>query len=398
MSQSTTVLSARWIFPVVVEPIERGTVTVCGGSIVAVEPHGARSADIDFGNCAIIPGLVNAHVHLDLSGLHGQLPPSPNFVAWLKAVIAFRRSQTRERIIADARAGLAEALRYGTTLIGDIAADGITWPILAEAPCRSIVFREMLGLPAHRAMSVWKETMTWAMGRSDTHTCAAGLSPHAPYSVHHSLIRAACGIGFPTTLHLAETRAEIELLQDHRGPFVDFLGELGVWEEDGLSPSLDWLLWQAARAPSMLLAHGNYLDPGVAIPANATIVYCPRTHAAFGHPPHPFREFLARGIRVALGTDSLASNPDLDVLAEARFIHQCYPDFSGEKLLQMVTLNGAEALCRAREAGSLEPGKSADLAVVPLPDVDGSDPHSFLFGSSAMSGASRQTMWRGLWR
>ena len=130
----------------------------------------------------------------------------------------------------------------------------------------------------------------------------------------------------------------------------------------------------------MLLAHGNYLSAKTNLSAHTTIVYCPRTHAAFGHSPHPFREFVARGIRVALGTDSLASNPDLDILAEARFIHERHPDFPGDKLLKMATIAGAEALGFDRMTGSLEPGKSADLVVVPLPNVETNDPYRLLFG------------------
>jgi cytosine/adenosine deaminase-related metal-dependent hydrolase len=129
-----------------------------------------------------------------------------------------------------------------------------------------------------------------------------------------------------------------------------------------------------------------------------TVVYCPRTHAAFGHPPHPFREFLKRGVRVALGTDSLASNPDLDVLAEARFIRERYPDFPGDQLLRMATLAGAEGLGWADKTGSLTPGKSADLVAVPLPDRGEGDPHELIFGGSDPPGSRRRSMWRGLWR
>jgi cytosine/adenosine deaminase-related metal-dependent hydrolase len=110
-------------------------------------------------------------------------------------------------------------------------------------------------------------------------------------------------------------------------------------------------------------------------------VYCPRTHAAFGHPPHPFRESLARGVRVALGTDSLASNPDLSLLAEARFIASRFADFDRSLLLRMATLSGAEALGWSEEIGSLESGKTADFAVVALPDRNDADPHDLLFNS-----------------
>jgi cytosine/adenosine deaminase-related metal-dependent hydrolase len=129
-----------------------------------------------------------------------------------------------------------------------------------------------------------------------------------------------------------------------------------------------------------LIVHGNYLR-AERFPDNASLVYCPRTHAAFGHPPHPFREFLARGVRVALGTDSLASNPDLSILNEARFLHRRHPDLPAEVLLRMATLSGAEALGWADETGSLTAGKSADLVVLPLPDRDDPDPHRLVFES-----------------
>src|SRR5207247_3350094 len=110
-----------------------------------------------------------------------------------------------------------------------------------------------------------------------------------------------------------------------------------------------------ADVANVLFIHGNYLDPRLAFPRGASIIYCPRTHAYFGHPPHPYRQLLARGVRVALGTDSLASNPDLDVLAEARFLHHLHPDTPGAQLLHMATLAGAEALGWSDEVGSLTP-------------------------------------------
>jgi cytosine/adenosine deaminase-related metal-dependent hydrolase len=124
-----------------------------------------------------------------------------------------------------------------------------------------------------------------------------------------------------------------------------------------------------------LFVHGNFLAEDVSLPPQASIIYCPRTHAAFGHRPHPFRAFLARGIRVALGTDSLASNPDLDVLAEARYLHKTACGVTPEVLLRMATLSGAEALGLASETGSLSPGKSADLVVVPFDSGCAGDPY-----------------------
>jgi cytosine/adenosine deaminase-related metal-dependent hydrolase len=149
--------------------------------------------------------------------------------------------------------------------------------------------------------------------------------------------------------------------------------------------------WQL-RIPQLLI-HGNFLPPTFAVRRQDSIVYCPRTHTAFGHPPHPFRAFLRRGVRVALGTDSLASNPDLGMLAEMRFVHRHHPDVPGEALLRMATLSGAEALGWADETGSLTAGKSADLVVVPLSDEEG-DPHELVLASAALVG---KVMARGRW-
>lgn len=389
------VLSARWVFPVTGPPLPGGTVTVRGDRIESVDPSGARAPDADFGNAAIIPGLVNAHTHLDLSGARGAVPPDPDFVGWLRRVIAYRPTRDAHQVETDIHAGLDESLRFGVTLIGDIAAGGQSWGALAAAPVWAVCFRELIGLAARRVGAAWAEAVRWANEHPDTPTCRAGISPHAPYSVHRAMIEAAARL-WPVCIHLAETDAERRLLTEKDGPFVPFLRDLGVWDPSGLAPSWDWVMWKASRAPTALFAHGNYLPAGTRLAPNSTVVYCPRTHAAFGHTRHPFRELLAGGVRVALGTDSLASNPDLDILAEARFIRKAYPDVPGHQFLRMATLNGAEALGYGNTTGSLEPGKSADLVVVPLPARDDTDPHNLLFQSN--QAGLRRTMWRGRWR
>jgi cytosine/adenosine deaminase-related metal-dependent hydrolase len=212
--------------------------------------------------------------------------------------------------------------------------------------------------------------------------------------VRASLFDLAAHSHVPLSIHLAETREEIELLERHTGSFRGFLEELDVWDTEGLIPSISKLLEINQAAANVLLIHGNYLEPSLNFPAGTTVVYCPRTHAYFGHSLHPFRDLLARGDRVALGTDSLASNPDLDLLAELRFLGRQFPDVPGSALLCMATLNGAEALGRQDETGSLMPGKSADLAVVPLPDRNQSDPYRLLIEGSA---PVRAILFRGRW-
>jgi cytosine/adenosine deaminase-related metal-dependent hydrolase len=368
-------VTARWLFPATAPPLERGILVLAGERIVGVEPNGTRKADIDFGNAAIMPGLVNAHTHLDLTGMHGLSPPSPDFPGWLRQVIAHRRTQSTDDVAASIREGLAESLQNGTTLIGDISSDGASWAELVEAPIRAVVFREMLGLPKDRAERAWQAAQQWLGACESTPTCRPGLSPHAPYSARVSLIKAAAQSGLPVTIHLAESAAERELLEEHAGPFVPFLQELGVWDPVGLANSPEHVLRLAHGAGPTLFAHGNFLAATAPVPQTATVVYCPRTHAAFGHPQHPFRDWIARGVRVALGTDGLASNPDLSVLTEMRFLRADCPDVPGDVLLRLATVNGAEALGWADECGSLEAGKSADFVVVPALDDNAADPH-----------------------
>ena len=155
MPESLT-LTARWVFPVSGLPVERGAVTVRGDKIEAVEPRDARTPDVDLGNVAIIPGLVNAHMHLDLSGARGLIPPTDpeHFTDWLRGVIAYRRARTPEQVQADIRAGLAECLRCGTTLIGDITVGGASYPAVSGAAVRSVLFWEVIGLTEERCNAV----------------------------------------------------------------------------------------------------------------------------------------------------------------------------------------------------------------------------------------------------
>jgi cytosine/adenosine deaminase-related metal-dependent hydrolase len=286
-------------------------------------------------------------------------------------------------------------LKYGTTLIGDIAAQGQSWPILSGASLRAVVFYEMLGLTKERAAATQKAAKNWLGDHPAMPTCRPALSPHAPYSVRSGLFNRAAILAKKSLLavHLAETLAELELLKHHRGSFVDFLKEMGVWGPRGLVKNPAEVIEKCSTVPTLFI-HANHLAPSTRIPGNSSIIFCPRTHAAFGHPPHPFREFLARGIRVALGTDSLASNPDLDVLTEARFLDRHYPDVPGATLLRMATLSGAEALGWHVETGSLTPGKSADLVILPLPRKKSADPHQLVFESDRVV---ERVMFRGKW-
>ncbi len=391
-------LTARWVIPIDRPPVANGVITVSSGRILAVEPGRTRTADIDLGDVAILPGLVNAHTHLDLSGLRGMTPPTTDFVAWLRQVIAQRRIQTTEVVAADIRAGLQECLNAGTTVIGDIAAGGQSWDILAAASCRSVVYFELLGLSKVRAQQSWSAATGWLRTRGLRQNCRPGLSPHAPYSVRASLIRAANLLAaersLPLAIHLGESLAEAELIDCRQGPMVAFLQDMGVFDPDGLIHSVPDLISQISANDHHLLVHGNYLEPGAVIGRGVNIVYCPRTHHAFGHAPYPLAGLVRAGARVALGTDSLASNPDLSVFREAQFVRAHHPDVAPTDILRMATINGATALGWDEGCATLTPGKAADLAVVELSGSEGEDLASLVLdASSRVSG----TMIAGNW-
>jgi cytosine/adenosine deaminase-related metal-dependent hydrolase len=378
-NQPTWSLTARWVIPVGRPPLEGGIVVVSGERILAVEERGSRKPNLDFGASAVLPGLVNAHTHLDLNGLRGQLAAQRSFLDWLRAVIRHRRGLTEEQVQSNVRSGIEESLAAGTTLIGDISGQGLSWPLLADSPLRAVVYYELLGLPKPRAQVAWAEARAWLAAHPATRTCRPGLSPHAPYSVRRSLFRCAARLSaqekMPLTIHIDETQEEKELISAHKGPLVEFLAELGVWDEAGLVNEAERFRIFRGADP-LCFAHGNYLRPQQ-FESNGSIVYCPRTHAYFGHPLHPVGELLANGVNVALGTDSLGSNPDLDMFTEMRFLHARRPDLPTDVILRMATLNGARALGWQEETGSLAPGKSADFVIV-LNSAPGDDPHRLL--------------------
>jgi cytosine/adenosine deaminase-related metal-dependent hydrolase len=374
---TTCRLRARWLFPVDAPPLERGTLTIAGHRILAVAPAETAEVDIDLGNVAVLPGLVNAHTHLDLSALRGQ-PLPREFIDWLRSVVAYRRRATPSEWQTAIVAGMAASVASGTTLVGDISAGGLSSPLLAGSPLRAVVFHELIGLTKSRARETLAQASAWLQSQPESPRCRYGLSPHAPYSVRRGLWRWAGRAGVPLAVHWLETREEIQLLQDRGGPLRHFLEQIGAWEEHGLPPSHQWIECQIGNAPRTMFIHGNFIAN---VPAHS-VVYCPRTHAYFGRAEHPFRSLLAAGVNVALGTDSLASNPDLSIFEEMRFLWQRYgKHLGGEQLLKMGTLNGAVALGWQQETGSLTPGKSADWIAVPLDDCDSADPYELLFSS-----------------
>jgi cytosine/adenosine deaminase-related metal-dependent hydrolase len=220
-----------------------------------------------------------------------------------------------------------------------------------------------------------------------------GVSPHAPYSIdadgYRRCLAAARADGLPLTTHLAESPDEAVFLRDHTGPFRELWERLGAWDEASV-PRFEGGPVRYAASLGLLdhhpaaLAHFNYCDDaelGLLARGRASVVYCPRTHAYFGHPPHRWREMLGAGINVAVGTDSRASSPDLNLVDELRLLHGLAPDVPALTLWELATTRGARALGLADEAGSIMPGRFGDLVVFP---TSGNDPLAHILESTVL--------------
>ncbi len=376
--------SARWILPIDDDPIRGGWIGVSGPRIVEVSKGRAPVDAIDLGDVAVMPGLVNAHTHLEFSDLDQPVGrPGQSLAEWIGLVVQ-QRIATNASLKPDTVArGMRESSRAGVSLIGEIATppsdntDKIDSHAIRSPAIVSMA--EVIGLSDHRSQERFDAAV-----RHNREIDDAGWSPHAPYSTTPSMIRRcveqATRTGRPLAMHVAESPAERELLTRGTGEFADALKTMGVWKE-GLFPwrnelgsrdrqgddcfvELIELLAQASR---VLIIHANDLRTQeldrVAKHSHLTIVYCPRTHAFFGYPPHPVDECLARGIRVAFGTDSRASNPDLNLWSEVQYVLNHRMDIEPAEVLRMATINGAMALGK-NTFGRIRSGCSSVLGTI----------------------------------
>lgn len=412
MSKLTSAFSLKacYLFPVDAPPVPDGVLTIAGGRIVAVGENASGQPPLDLGNVAILPGLINAHTHLELSDLSTPIGrPGMPFTDWIAAVVAHRRKLESESTdIAKDRAaavcqGLAESLCSGSTTLAEIAIQG--WPDskIRSSPINTTVFLELLGLSAESVEPLVGQARDHIAAGSDANWCA-GLSPHAPYTVHPDLLQRSVQVSrefrVPLVMHLAESEEELELLQSGTGPLVELLESLDAWDPTGIpcgTSPLDYLrvLSQSHRA---LVAHGNHLNRAeieflAARSDHMSVVFCPRTHAYFGHKDYLLAEMLSAGVNVALGTDSRASNPDLSVLEEMRYVYRNHKAVSPADILALGTARSAKSLGLDAEKGTLAAGRYADLTVVQLPDTDSDDPYELLFGDA---GSVVRTYCRGL--
>ncbi len=431
------ILAARIVVPMDAPPIPDGAVRVADGHIIEVGPRNEiRGEPVeDLGDAVLLPGLINAHAHLELSAYAGKLKPS-GLWTWLAKLVRLRRNADPRREHESALLAAAEALRAGTTCIADISRRGDIWPTLTQVPIRKICFAELISV-ANEPPRDPEELLAAVENVPQDDRLMVGLSPHAPYTVRGDHLREvaeeARDRDLPLTTHWAETKEECRWLRRGGGRLGAMIWALGGGKaiRSPRCGPIDYARRLGLLEAPTLFAHGNYLTeeeiralgcmqrpageghvgaslggrggesseefvsptseevghPGwercLGVPSSdsrtpsVSIVYCPRSHRYFRHRDHPWRAMLDAGVNVCVGTDSLASLPagaSLSILAELRFLRREHADVPAEVLLSMATTRAAKALRLDAVIGSITPGKRADLVAWPLPCSDVKDP------------------------
>ncbi|QEG01222.1 Aminodeoxyfutalosine deaminase [Stieleria maiorica] len=378
-----TIYVAAWIFPISRPPINGGYLRVIGDQIVEIgsvrDPGFRRQDVIDLGEVAVLPRMVNAHTHLEFSDCQSPIgQPGIALAEWIGKVIAARGVATEDQRNARIRDGIAESAGSGVGLIGDIATTPSQYP--SDTDTTIVSFAEVLGLSDIRAAERLESAEKHAASLPLNPSVKFAVSPHAAYSTPPELVRRCVELAVQTgatlAMHVAESPDERELLRFGSGRFADALRGAGLWPEGvfpwkGHQPVWD-LIDAIARAPRALLIHGNDLQDDeierIACHPQLSVVYCPRTHDFFGYDAHPVQTLLGAGVRVALGTDSRASNPDLSVWKEVQFLLNQRPDLDPHAVLEMATLAGADALLGAgSRSGRIEAGKTRIPSLVSIP-------------------------------
>jgi cytosine/adenosine deaminase-related metal-dependent hydrolase len=384
-------LTARWVLPIAGPPLRDGRVVVEDGRVAWVGRAGAADQPAapvrELGEGVLLPGLVNAHCHLELSHLRGRLPSGAGFVPWVEALVA-ARGQAPE---AEARTATAEAIAFlqdrGTAAVGDVANALAHLDLLAASRLRAVVFLELLAFDPAKA----EATLAWghdlaARARSSLPPYVeVRLAAHAPHSLSPALLRRLAGEGGPAAIHLAESPEEARFLADGGGPWPRFLEARGLghvaFTPPGRSP-VRYAEDLGLLHPRLVAVHGVQVDEAdreTLARRGVHVVLCPRSNRNLGVGRADAPALLRSGVRLALGTDSLASVETLDVLDDAVLLRRQFPDLDPAAIVRMATLGGAEAL-GLDDLGAIAPGRRAALAFAPGAT---DDPYRWLLSGEA---------------
>ena len=371
------IIHARIVVTMDGAPIKNGAVAISGNRVIDVgnfDDIKARNSGevVDLGERALLPGLINAHCHLDYTCLRGKIPPQKSFADWIRAINAEKAKLAPDDYLASIAEGFAEAKRFGTTTVANLTA----FPELISrihAPIGTWWFAELIDVRSPERVN---ELVDFAV-ESLKPAPNWGLAPHALFTASTNLYRRCEKVArrekILLTTHLAESREEMSMFRDASGPLYEFMKNIGRPMDDCANETpLERFVERAGGAflPNWIVAHLNELAESdfellERLSKKFHLVHSPRSHDYFAHRPFPFQKLRGLGFNTCLGTDSLASNESLSLFAEMRAFQQIEPGVSPAKIFEMVTTNAALALHREDTLGRIGPGFQADLISVP---------------------------------
>ena len=386
----STILSAGWVVPVEGPPIRDGRVAVEDGLVAWVggpsDPGAPDGGKVDLGRGVLLPGLVNAHCHLELSHLRGRLQRGRGFAQWVEELVALRAADGPGAVRAAAARAIREVQGTGTVAIGDVSNDLAHLDLLAGSPLSAVVFHELLGWNPARAAVIAESADARRLGPVAARV-EVRLAAHAPHSVSPALLAEIVKRGGPAAIHLAESAEESRFLLRGDGAWQRFLDRRGLgdlpFDAPGLSP-VRYLDDLGALRPGLVAAHCVYVDDADRARLAAQGVHvavCPRSNLNLGVGIPDVPALLAAGVRLCLGTDSLASVDSLDLAEDMAALRREFPELHPAVIVEMATAGGARALGLSG-LGAIAPGMRADLVYAPA-DRAPDDPAAFLVSGDA---------------
>ena len=378
-------LRARILLPISAPPVENGAVLLSKNRIVALggwRDLAARTREpaVDLGPVILLPGLINAHCHLDYTDMTG-LPPQKQFPDWIKGLLALKAAASYTDYAEAWLRGARMLARTGTTTVADVEAVPELLPeVWSSTPLRVFSFLELTGVKSHRQPAEILHEAAAKLKSLASARGSAGLSPHALYSTPPDLLRQTAALarrrGWRVTMHVAESMAEYEMYAGQRGPMFDWLKGQRDMSDCAHRTPVQQVRRYGLLGDNFLAIHANYLDDTditALADSGSSVVHCPQSHAYFGHAAFPFQKLRAAGVNVCLGTDSLASvmvsrraKAELNMFTEMRSFAAAHPDVAPETIVRMATHHGARALGRKRRAGRIFPQALADLIAIPF--------------------------------
>ncbi len=372
------IYQADWLLSLNGPPLPGGWLEIEADIITAVGPgsnlHPGKEVR-KLVDCILLPGLINAHCHLELTSLKDRLPSGKSFPVWVEELRGFTAAFNSENYQRAAKKGVLLLLKGGATTVVDVGNTGDALVVLSKSPMRSFALVETLGLDPSLAESRFAFAKKMAEGIANDSRYRSGVTPHAAYSCSPELLSKTAqyqiGRHLPLSIHASESREEAELFASASGPLQDYCRRIfSRSPEHRNTTPIQWLESLNLLPDGALIVHGNHLDEkdmAILSDRKASVVHCPSSHAFFGHRPLPYSQLREHGIPVCLGTDSLASGDSLSMLDQIRLFRKNFPVVSAEESLRMATSVAAQALGLGDELGILKPGYKADFIALRHP-------------------------------